>query len=98
MQWQTAEYCIYVLAGNRGANTSIAPVYPEALGLPNIISVAALNSKGVLANFSSFGSNVSVAAPVVNILTTTPDNTYDYLSGTSASTTFVTGELQIGLG
>jgi subtilisin family serine protease len=79
-------------AGNRGADTSKVPVYPASFNLPNIISVAALDSKGVLSNFTSYGTNITVAAPGVNILTTTPGNTYDYLSGTSASAPFVAGE------
>ncbi len=78
-------------AGNTGANVTQTPTYPANFGLSNVISVAAVDGKGVLANFSTYGSSVDVAAPGVNILTTTPDG-YDYLSGTSASAPFVTGE------
>ncbi|MDP4093577.1 MAG: S8 family serine peptidase [Bacillota bacterium] len=78
-------------AGNTGANVTQTPTYPANFGLSNLISVAAIDGKGVLANFSTYGSSIDVAAPGVNILTTTPDG-YDYLSGTSASAPFVTGE------
>lgn len=78
-------------AGNTGADVSVSPVYPACFGLPNIISAAAIDGNGVLANFSSFGSSIEVAAPGVNIFTTTSGNSYDYMSGTSASTGFVTG-------
>ncbi len=78
-------------AGNRGTDTGVSPVYPAAFDISNIISVGAVDSKGVLANFSSYGENVDVVAPGVNILTTTSDNTYDYLNGTSAAAPFVTG-------
>ncbi len=81
-------------AGNRGRDTSSSPVYPACFDIPNVLSVAAIDSKGVLASFSSYGSAIDVAAPGVNILTTVPGNEeapYDYLSGTSAATAFVTG-------
>ena len=77
--------------GNRGADVSIYPVYPACFDIPNVLSVASLDSKGVLSPYSSFGGKIHIAAPGVNILSTTPDNTYGYFSGTSASAPFVTG-------
>lgn len=77
--------------GNTGLDVTQTPVYPASFGLANVISVAAIDGNGVLANFSTYGSEINVAAPGVNILTTTPGSNYDYLSGTSASTPFVTG-------
>jgi len=81
-------------AGNTGANVSVSPVYPACFDIPNVLSVAALDSKGVLANFTSYGSTIDVAAPGVNVLSTVPsniENPYDYYSGTSAAAAFVTG-------
>ena len=79
-------------AGNTGADIGTTPVYPSGFELPNVISVAAIDGNGVLSSFSTYGSSVDVAAPGVNIFTTTPGNGYDYVSGTSASASFVTGE------
>ncbi|MCX7922699.1 MAG: S8 family serine peptidase [Clostridia bacterium] len=78
-------------AGNRGADVALSPVYPASFDIPNVLSVAAIDSNGVLADFTSYGDKIHVAAPGVNILSTTPDGTYDYISGTSTSAPFVTG-------
>ena len=78
-------------AGNRGDDTAVKPVYPAAFDINNVISVAAIDSKGLLPSFSSYGCNVDVAAPGTSIISTKPDNDYDYFSGTSVSAAFVTG-------
>ncbi|MGB1651761.1 MAG: S8 family peptidase, partial [Acidimicrobiales bacterium] len=58
-------------AGNSGNNSDSYPMYPAAYNLPNILSVAAINSTGGLAGFSNYGINtVDIAAPGVNILST----------------------------
>ena len=78
-------------AGNRGADVAVSPVYPACFDIPNVLSVASIDSKGVLSPYSSYGSKIHVAAPGVNILSTTPGNTFDYFTGTSAAVPFVTG-------
>ena len=78
-------------AGNRGGDISSLPVYPAFFDIPNVLSVAALDSMGVLAPYSSYGSRVDVAAPGSNIISTSSDNGYDFFYGTSASAPFVTG-------
>ena len=78
-------------AGNRGTDVSASPVYPACFNIPNVLSVASIDSKGVLSPYSSYGNKIHVAAPGVNILSTTPNNTYDYLTGTSAAVPYVTG-------
>jgi subtilisin family serine protease len=79
-------------AGNDGTNADTTPMYPAAYNLSNILSVAAINNTGNLASFSNYGAtSVDVAAPGVSILSTIPENNYDYFNGTSMATPHVTG-------
>ncbi len=78
-------------AGNNGADSAKAPVYPAAFALPNVLSVAALDNQGKLLATSNYGGNVDVAAPGAAILSTVPGETYGYLSGTSMASAYVAG-------
>lgn len=78
-------------AGNRGQDTKEKPVYPAAFGLTNILSVGAVDSKGMLPTFTSYGKDVDIAAPGTSILSTLPGNKYGYSSGTSVSAALVSG-------
>ena len=76
-------------AGNDGTNTI---QYPAGYSSANIISVAATDDKDQLASFSNFsGTWVDLAAPGVNILSTTPGNSYDSWNGTSMAAPHVSG-------
>lgn len=56
-------------AGNDGANLDTYCTMPASLDSPYIISVAAANEKGELAQFSNYSADeVDIAAPGVNIL------------------------------
>jgi subtilisin family serine protease len=60
-------------AGNEGMNNDINQSYPANFNCSNILSVAAVDNQGNLAEFSNYGAkNVDVAAPGVNILSTVP--------------------------
>ncbi len=89
----TLDILFVTAAGNDyGSNNDILPSYPGSYNLPNIITVAATDRNDQLADFSNFGAtSVDLAAPGVDILSTTPANTYAYYSGTSMAAPHVTG-------
>ncbi len=90
---EAADVLIVAAAGNTaGNNNDIIPNYPASYEFPNIIAVAATDHNDELAPFSCFGVNsVDICAPGVNILSTTPGNTYSAFDGTSMATSHVTG-------
>ncbi len=76
-------------AGNSGPST--APEYPAAEGVPGLIAVAASTRSDRLADFSTRGSWVDLAAPGDRIVSSVPDNTYGTWSGTSMAAPLVAG-------
>ena len=79
-------------AGNNASDNDLLPFYPASYSLDNIISVAASDHNDRLASFSNFGLlNTYLTAPGVDILSTTPSNTFDFFSGTSMAAPHVSG-------
>jgi len=78
-------------AGNSGTDSEMRPQYPASFELPNVISVASMDSKGNVSGFSNYGSRIDVVAPGSNIISTAPGNNYDYKDGTSQAAAQVTG-------
>lgn len=92
-------------AGNSSTNTDVSPFYPSAYstlagaGWEAITSVAAIGSNGLLAGFSNFGATtVDIGGPGVNTWSTSPNNGYTALSGTSMATPHVMGALASFIG
>ncbi len=80
---------IVAAAGNEGSGL---PLYPAAYDVPTVVSVAAIGPDGSLADFSSFGPTVDLAAPGASILAIdVTDDSYGLVDGTSFATPLVAG-------
>jgi len=85
--------CIVVFAsGNHDddANWNTNVLYPANCN-DTILAVGAIDSIGARASLSNFGAELDLVAPGFNIISTLPNNSYGYDSGTSMACPHVAG-------
>lgn len=81
---------IIAAAGNNGSET---PFYPAAYR--NVVSVASTTSTDGKSSFSNFGPTVDISAPGSGIQTTSFDDSYTSVNGTSFAAPIVSGAAAI---
>jgi subtilisin family serine protease len=63
---------VVVAAGNGGGNNTDYPTFPASFRFTNMITVMASDEEDQKPGFSNYGDNVDIAAPGVNIISTSP--------------------------
>jgi thermitase len=79
---------VVAASGNDGTNERY---YPGAL--PGVIAVGAVDGAGTVTRFTSYGANITVVAPGLNIYSSFAHHTYAHASGTSQASPFVSGSV-----
>lgn len=78
-----------VLVAATGNDGVITPTFPA--GDRGVIGVSATDPNDLLTPASNHGQDTFLAAPGTDIYTTSPNGSFNYISGTSASSAFVAG-------
>jgi hypothetical protein len=86
-QGRSGRGSVVIFASGNGNASSVS--YPASL--PNVIAVGAIDRNGRRAGFSNFGTNLDVVAPGVGIITTSINNSYVTVDGTSLAAPHVSG-------
>jgi thermitase len=88
---QAAGILFLAAAGNSSNDNDASPEYPANYQVDNVVSVAAIDPAGMVADFSNYGKNtVHIAAPGVNVLSYTMQGAQSW-SGTSMACPHVAG-------
>jgi thermitase len=82
--------CVVAASGNDGTDTKY---YPGAL--PGVVAVGAVGDDGRVASFTSYGAQITVVAPGVNILSSFARGRYALASGTSQASPCVAGAVAL---
>lgn len=88
-------YCFAAGNGRKNSNECANAVWNDWGNVPTNIMVAATNTDGKFASMSAFGSNIFIAAPGMNLISTCAGG-YAMESGTSASAPIVAGVIALG--
>lgn len=78
-----------VIVASAGNEDTSAYSYPAAL--PSVIAVSATDRNNQITNFSNYGYYIDIAAPGLDIYSTMPGSSYNYMTGTSMSAPIVSG-------
>jgi hypothetical protein len=90
---RTKDIAITTSSGNAGTENGIGITYPAAD--PETISVGAVDSSDVIADFTQRASNLNFLAPGVDIRTTSLNSTFFEASGTSFAAPIVAGTIAL---
>ena len=94
LQYIQDNYGVLIVAasGNSSLDIDKTPTYPASHKNDNLLIVASSTSSNFMSRFSNYGINsVDVAAPGSGIFSTTPNNSYESLSGTSMASPTTAG-------